>query len=141
MTRVFWDTMLFVYFLERHGELAPAVESLLARSLTRKDVLLTSYLALAEVLVGLKADGPSPQAAIQVIEELGFKFLEFDRGAVEPFRRLRRQNLLKAPDAMNLACAASADVDLFLTGDRALTRKRLHIPGIHFIVDFENPPF
>jgi hypothetical protein len=38
---------------------------------------------------------------------------------------------------MNLACAASARVDLFLTGDKQLMK--LNVPGIQFIADFENP--
>jgi hypothetical protein len=38
-----------------------------------------------------------------------------------------------------LACAASAGIDLFLTGDEQLTK--LDVPGIQFIADFKNPLF
>jgi hypothetical protein len=36
-----------------------------------------------------------------------------------------------------LACAASAGIDLFLTGDKQLVK--LDIPGIQFIADFNTP--
>jgi hypothetical protein len=36
-----------------------------------------------------------------------------------------------------LACAASAGVDLYLTGDKQLVK--LDVPGIQFIADFNAP--
>jgi predicted nucleic acid-binding protein len=44
---------------------------------------------------------------------------------------------LKIADAIHLACAASAGIDLFLTGDKQLTK--LDIPGIQFIAEFNTP--
>jgi hypothetical protein len=44
---------------------------------------------------------------------------------------------VKSADSINLACAASAGIDLFLTGDKQLMK--LNVPGIQFIADFENP--
>jgi hypothetical protein len=38
---------------------------------------------------------------------------------------------------VNLASAAGAGIDLFLTGDKQLMK--LEIPGIHFIADFDTP--
>jgi len=40
-------------------------------------------------------------------------------------------------DAVHLACAASAGMDLFLTGDGDL--QKLYVPGIQFIADYDNP--
>jgi len=46
MTRVFWDTMLFIYLLEGHPLYAPRVRDILARSYHRGDTLVTSCLAI-----------------------------------------------------------------------------------------------
>lgn len=140
MSRVFWDTMLLVYLVEGHKTFQPKVRSLLARSYQRGDVLLTSYLALGEVMAGIPQGSPVAGTLLSTLEEMGFAFVEFNRGSVEPFRQLRSLHKLKAPDAMQLACASSAKTDLFLTGDKELIRKKLYAPGIQFIADFENPP-
>jgi uncharacterized protein len=140
MTRVFWDTMLFVYLLEGHPKFGPLVEQLLKRSYERGDILLTSWLALAEVLAGMPSQSDEAKVFLQTVEEMGFRGMPFERGAVEVFRMLRRDRGLGAPDAIQLACAASARTDLFLTGDKELLRKRLHVPGIAFIADLEQAP-
>jgi predicted nucleic acid-binding protein len=83
---------------------------------------------------------PRPQKAATLratIREMGFTCLPFDEGAVAPFSRLRAKDKVKIADAIHLACAASAGIDLFLTGDKQLAR--LDIPGIQFIADFNNP--
>ena len=68
---------------------------------------------------------------------MGFSLLPFDGGAVAPFSILRAKERLKIADSIHLACAASAGIDLFLTGDKQLTR--LDVPGIQFIADFNSP--
>ena len=52
MSRIFWDTMLFVYLTEGHTEFAPLVGDALEHSYRRGDTLLTSHLALGEVMAG-----------------------------------------------------------------------------------------
>jgi predicted nucleic acid-binding protein len=138
VTRVFWDSMLFIYLLEGHRKYAPRVRTLLERSYQRNDLLLTSYLALAEMLVGASAS--TADTVLSTVEEMGFSFIQFDRECVEPFRSLRAKHGLRGPDAMHLACAAAAGTDLLLTGDEQLLKKGLHLPGIHFIASFENAP-
>jgi predicted nucleic acid-binding protein len=139
MSRIFWDTMLFIYFFEDHPVYAERVQQLLERSYRRGDTLFTSYLALGEMMAGT-AHSAAPQKAIAVrdnFEEMGFSLLPFDGGAVAPFSWLRAKERLKIADSIHLACAASAGIDLFLTGDKQLMR--LDIPGIQFIVDFTSP--
>jgi predicted nucleic acid-binding protein len=63
--------------------------------------------------------------------------LPFDDGAVAPFVSLRARQKLEIADSIHLACAASAGIDLFLTGDKQLAR--LDVAGIQFIADFNNP--
>lgn len=139
MSRIFWDTMLFIYLLEGHPADHKRVLYLLNRANDRGDVLYSSYLALGELLAGpMRLAKFGKESEIQeVLKEFGFTFLPFDEGAVAPFSRLRAIEKLKIADSIHLACAASAGIDLFLTGDKQLMR--LHVPGIQFIADFNTP--
>jgi predicted nucleic acid-binding protein len=141
MSRIYWDTMLFVYLLEGHPVYKQRTEELLDRSYQRGDLLFTSYLSLGEIMVGAENSfGPSKAHEIrEVIEEMGFAPLPFDSGAVIPFSHLRVKERLKIADSIHLACAASAGIDLFLTGDKRFSK--LNISGIQFIADFNNPLF
>ena len=99
--------------------------------------LLTSYLSVGEVMAG--GAGQHCKGAERVrakMVEMGFSFLPFDGKCVTPFAQLRSVMGLKAPDAIHLACAAAAGVDMFLTGDTQLLNRRLHVPGIQFIAHF-----
>lgn len=141
MSRIFWDTMLFIYLTEEHPVYFQRTQQLLDRTFRRKDELFSSYLALGEIMAGAeKSPDPKKAATIrQTLEEMGFSFLPFDGGAVAPFSRLRARERLKPADAIQLSCAASAGMDLFLTGDKQLTR--LDVPGIQFIADFTSSIF
>jgi predicted nucleic acid-binding protein len=139
MSRIFWDSMLSIYLLEDHPVFADRVQEVLERSFRRKDLLFTSYFALGEILAGAnKASNPSKTWAVQeTLQEIGFTYLPFDAGAVTPFSELRAKRKLKIADSIHLACAASAGIDLFLTGDKQLVK--LDVPGIQFIADFNAP--
>ncbi|MGA2276249.1 MAG: type II toxin-antitoxin system VapC family toxin [Terracidiphilus sp.] len=139
MSRIFWDSMLFIYLLEDHPAYYPRAIQLLGRARRRRDSLLTSHLALGEVMAGAEKS-PDPRKALavrEIVREMGFTCLPFDEGAVAPFSRLRARDKVKTADAIHLACAASAGVDLFLTGDEQLVK--LDVPGIQFIADFNTP--
>jgi predicted nucleic acid-binding protein len=139
MSRVFWDTMMFIYLLEGHEEYSDRVEELLNRSRRRRDTLFTSHLALGELMAGSERfDQPLKIAGVQkTLKEIGFSFLAFDQGAVKPFSVLRGREKLGTADSIHLACASSAGIDLFLTGDKRL--HKLIVSGIQFIADFNNP--
>ena len=139
MSRIFWDSMLFIYLLEDHATFSERVGQLLDRAYNRGDSLYTSYLVLGEVMASADKS-PQPRkvkAMRETVREMGFICLPFDEGAVAPFSRLRSKERLKIADAIHLACAASAGIDLFLTGDKQLTK--LDIPGIQFIAEFNTP--
>jgi uncharacterized protein len=138
VSRIFWDTMLLVYVLEGNPAHRRRVDELLARSRRRGDALFTSYLAAGELAAGTEKTSPQKAATIlKVLEEIGFSFLAFDKGSVAPFSKLRAGKRVRSADAIHLACASSARIDLFLTGDRELTA--LDVPGIQFIADFNSP--
>jgi predicted nucleic acid-binding protein len=130
--------MLFIYLLEGHPVFAERAEYLLARSYQRGDALFTSHLAAGEVLAGaVKSSDPGKVVTMrETMGEMGFTYLPFDAGAVEPFSWLRARRKIKTADAIHLACAASAGMDLFLTGDKALLG--IDVPGIQFIAEFSS---
>lgn len=137
MSRIYWDSMLLIYLLEGNPAYSKRVQHLLQRSFERGDSLHTSYLAYGEVMAGA-IDSPKKSEVIRTtMEEMGFSYLPFDAGAVMPFSHLRAKNRLKAADAIHLACAASAGIDLFLTGAKQLIG--LDVAGIQFIADFNTP--
>ena len=137
MSRIFWDTMLLIYLLEGNPAYRPRSEELLARSRRRGDALFTSCLALGEISAGTeKLSSQKPGFVRNALNEMGFSFLPFDLNSVTAFSLLRGRLKVKIADSIHLACAASAGIDLFLTGDKQLVR--LDVPGIQFIADFNS---
>ncbi|HWZ51504.1 MAG TPA: PIN domain-containing protein [Granulicella sp.] len=133
MTRIFWDTMLFIYLFQADAQFGDRVAYLRRRSQERGDEICTSALALGEILAGVLRDKSSAEAArVRAgIQSAGVRILPFDASAADTFGRIRVKHRTSAADSIHLACAAAAGIDLFLTGDKNLTK--LHIPGIKFI--------
>ena len=52
MSRVYWDTMLFIYWLEENPQFGKRVDAIWSRMQERDDQLITGALALGEVLAG-----------------------------------------------------------------------------------------
>jgi len=139
MSRVFWDTNLFIYFLEGNNQLSVDTRRLRKSMLTRGDQLLTSALTLGEVLV--KPLERQDRALCSRYEEAITKtasLLLFDAKAAWKYAEIRLDRSVRAPDAVQLACAASAQVDLFVTNDRRLQGKQ--VKGIQFIVALDQVP-
>lgn len=139
MSRIFWDTNVFIYLLEGHGPASERAVALRKAMLVRGDQLLTSTLTLGEVLVKPLERGESElyrkyEAAILETSLT----ISFDAKAARIYAALRCDRSLHAPDAIQLACAAGAGVDLFITNDARLQNKR--VEGIEFIVPLERAP-
>ena len=132
MSRIFWDTNLFVYLFEDRSERAEQVVSLRQRMIERNDELLTSTLTLGEILVKPLQAGDQTLAGHyeQAITSTA-TVVPFDQAAAHSFAMVRRDSSIGPADAVQLACASVAGVDLFITNDRRLARKV--VPGIHFI--------
>jgi uncharacterized protein len=130
--------MLFIYLLERNPTYFGRVQWLLERSYAREDRLFTSFLGLGEVMAGAaRSTVPGKTEQIRaLIDEMGFSYLPFAEAAVYTFARLRAIHRVKSADAIHLASAAAAGIDLFLTGDQELTK--LSVPGIYSIADFDS---
>ncbi len=132
MSRIFWDTNLFVYLLEDKGELTERVLSLRERMIERNDELLTSALTLGELLVKpMEAGNDILMRRYEQAIATAATVVPFDQAAASVFAAVRRDRTIQPPDAIQLACASVAGVDLFITNDKRLSRSI--VPGIHFI--------
>jgi predicted nucleic acid-binding protein len=140
LATIFWDTNLFIYLLEDSPGFGASVQELRRRMLHRNDRLFTSALTIGEVLVKPLSMGnrvladryralfSSPQLTVS---PFGFE-------AAEAYARIRQDRGLNPADAIQLACAAAAEVDLFITNDGRLSRK--NVPGIKFISGLSEAP-
>jgi len=136
MSRVFWDTNLFIYLLEGSGERARRVVGLRERMLARGDQLYTSALTLGEILVKpAQAGDTTLQQEYEQTLSAGAVIVPFDQPAARAYAVIRRDRNIRPPDAIQLACAVSARVDLFITNDDRLSQKV--IPGIQFVTSLE----
>jgi len=139
MSRIFWDSNLFIYLFENNPQYAQVVEDLYRKMLERRDQLLTSTLTVGEVLVKPIAAGD---------ESLGRRYerilnntavvIPFDTNVARRYAMVRATTSIKGPDAVQLACASEARVDLFITNDNHL--KGRHVEGIQFIVALDQVP-
>ena len=131
--RICWDTMLFIHFFEDNGPRRLELARAYLESVRRDDEILASCLTIGELFAGagVLPDGPGEATLRAKVGEMRLVLLPFAQEAIDIFAELRSVQKVKAPDAMNLACAGAAGVDLFLTYDKALLR--LQVPGIKFI--------
>jgi len=139
MSRIFWDTNLFIYLFEEYGTLSERARAIRARMLERGDQLLTSTLTLGELLVK-----PTENGALDLCKRYedalvnGAVLLPFGVKAAVHYARLRCDRSIRAPDAIQLACAGAAGVDLFITNDERLQSKR--VEGIQFMTSLRGAP-
>lgn len=136
MSRVFWDTNLFIYLIEGYPGLSDKVVELRQRMLERRDELYTSTLTLGEVLVKpVEAGDVGLQQQYERLLTSGATVVSFDRPAARRYAAIRVDRGIRPPDAIQLACAAEAGADLFITNDDRLSRKV--VSGIQFISSLE----
>ena len=139
MSRIFWDTNLFIYLFEGSKTFSNQVMNLRSRMLLRGDQLFTSAITLGEILVKpiQNADSKAATYYRKLITTTAV-VIPFEEKAALVYARVRADRSLRPPDAIQLACAATAGVDLFITNDIRLHSKQ--IPGIQFIVPLERVP-
>ena len=136
LSRIFWDTNLFIYLFDDYGELTQTVAELRRRMIDRGDQLFTSTLTLGEILVKPHEKGDHELAkkyerALQATASI----IPFDHQAALRYSSLRQDCSLKGPDAIQLACAAQGQTDLFITSDQRLAGKI--VSGIQFVTSLQ----
>jgi len=143
MSRIFWDTNLFIYLFENyeHKDLSKRTIALRRRMIERGDQLLTSTMTVGEILVKPQVRGD--QATAKIYEDSISRsalVIPFDLKAARIYASLRatRKREVSPPDAIQLSCAASVGVDLFITNDERLKDER--VPGIQFVTSLDRAP-
>lgn len=139
MSRIYWDSILFIYWLDDNPHFAQRVASIYARMGERRDELITSAVTLGEVLAGVNRRGLISRAGEvrnQLLSLLS-EVVPFTADTANHYATIRGRMKIASPDAIHLACAASAGTDLFLTNDKNLVGKI--IPGIQFIASLDTP--
>ena len=136
MSRVYWDTMLFIYWLEDHPQYARRVDAIRSRMDQRHDQLITGAFTFGEVLAGVYRKG-TPQLAddtSRLLQNTVAEVVPFTLETADRYACIRATGITPA-DAIHLASAAQAGTDLFLTNDKRLVGKI--VPGIQFIDSLE----
>ena len=139
MSRIYWDTMLFIYWLEGNPNLGKRVDAIWSRMQERNDQLITGALALGEVLAGAYKRGADKQRIQDVraaLESAVSEVVPFTSETADLFGQIKGSLKIPSADAIHLACAASVGIDLFLTNDRNLVGRV--IPGIQFIAGIDS---
>jgi predicted nucleic acid-binding protein len=133
MSRVYWDSMLFIYWLEDHPQYAKQVDAIHSRMKQRQDRLITGAFTFGEVLAGTYREGHAELADQfrTLLRSVVAEIVPFTVETAEHYARIRGSLGTTPADAIHLASAAQAGTDLFLTNDKSLVGKI--VPGIQFI--------
>jgi predicted nucleic acid-binding protein len=137
MSRIYWDSMIFVYVIEKNPAYFSIVKTVHEAMKRRGDTLCTSIFTLGEVLVGPRKSGS--QFGVDRIRNYfagdTISILPFTFETAEQFALIRSWTGASPSDAIHLAAAAEAQVDVFLTNDTNLLR--LKVPGIPLIASLD----
>jgi predicted nucleic acid-binding protein len=123
--KLFLDACSIIYLLESHQQQGQETRLLITQALQNKTQLIVSRLSLLECRVlPLKEKNTSllesynrffQLPSVQIIE------LTADVINIATDIRANYSQSLRTPDALQLACALSANADQFLTGDKKLS--------------------
>ena len=81
MSRIFWDTNLFIYLIEDFRDLSERVTTLRRRMLERGDELYTSALTLGEILIKpMEAGNETLARRYESVLLQGAEIIPFDVG-------------------------------------------------------------
>jgi predicted nucleic acid-binding protein len=139
MSKVFFDTNMFIYMFEGLEPFRSMVLEIRRRMIDRGDQIVTSAMTLGEVLVK-----PTKLGQTSLIEQYDrairstARVISFDASVSWRYASLRATHTLRNADAIQLACASHFGVDLFITNDQNL--HKLNVPGIGFIAPLEKVP-
>ena len=138
MSRIYWDTMLFIYWLEDHPQYGDRVQQIFERMRGRQDRLCTSTFAVGEMLVGFhKRHAIETAARVRTFfRQDSVEVIPYTLETADLYAEIRAGSGLSSAEAIHLACAASVGTDLFLTNDDKLVGRV--IPGIQFIAGLDS---
>jgi len=143
MMSLFWDSMLFIYLIEKNPTLYDKVIALWDDICKKKETpLITSVFTLGEVLVKpfkeKKNDLVVSYRSLLLGNPERIRLVKIDEKVAEKYAEIRAmypRGKVKPPDALQLACAASYGVEAFVTNDDRLVG--ISISGIERIVSLD----
>ena len=137
MSRVYWDSMLFIYLLEVNPIFGAQVRRMHEGMVRRDDTLCTSVFTVGEVLTGPRKrdDAAGISGLKKFFGGKDVEILPFAIEAADQYSVIRATTRVSQADGIHLASAAAAGVDLFVTNDGEL--QKLRIPGIRFFADLD----
>lgn len=139
MSKIFFDTNLFIYLFEGLEPNRSRVIAIRKRMIERGDRIVTTAMTLGEVLVK-----PTKLGQTTLVEQYDrairttAQVISFDPSVAWRYASLRATHTIRNADAIQLACAAHVGVDLFITNDTKL--QSLNVPGIGFIAPLDRVP-
>jgi predicted nucleic acid-binding protein len=126
--KIFWDTNIFIYLWE-DSPLQTEARQFSRAIIEGGHTVLTSALTVGEILAQPTRRGDATITEAYLAEFRAMPVISFDLVAAKGFAQLRaRHPAVRPPDAIQLACAAAAETDLFVTNDTRLSH--LTIPGV-----------
>lgn len=137
MSRIYWDTMLFIYWLEDNPRFAKRVGEIRSRMESRNDYLITGAFTFGEVLAGVysRASAELVREVKDALKQTVSEVIPFNLETADHYARIRGSLGVSPADAIHLASAAHSGTDLFITNDKRLLGKI--VPGIHFIASLD----
>ncbi len=137
MTRIYWDSMLFIYVLEANPAFGPKTRKILNQIVARGYTLTTSVFSIGEILTGPRRHGSisGADAVKKYFLSGAVEVLPFTETTADRYSLIRGANRVTQADAIHLATAAEAGVDVFFTNDGDL--RKLSIAGIKLFADLD----
>ncbi|WP_432742936.1 PIN domain-containing protein [Methylobacter sp. G7] len=123
--KLFLDACSIIYLIESHQQQGQNTRSLITQALQNNAQLLVSRLSFLECRVlPLKEKNDSLLESYNRFFQLpSLQIIELSADVVNIATDLRASysNSLRTPDALQIACALTANADQFLTGDKKLS--------------------
>lgn len=129
---VYVDTMILIYSVERFPSDWPLIEPLWQSAQSGSIEIVSSELALMEVLVGpLKSGNITLEKAFeQALLGTEMRLLPITQPILREAARLRATTKLRTPDALHATTAQQAGCVLFVTNDAGFRA----VPGLPFVI-------
>jgi predicted nucleic acid-binding protein len=124
VTRIYWDSNLFIYLHEGHPEFGPFVRRIYESIIARNDTLCTSVFTIGEVLtLPLRMKDDTAIAAIRDSMLSGeVELIPYTLAMAQRYAEIRAAVQVKPADALHFATAIETRVSLFITNDHQLQK-------------------
>ena len=129
--------MVFIYWIEGNPKFVDRVDEIYRRIRDRGDTLCTSVFTLGELLVGprLKNNQIVETQIRRMLTGSEVELLPINETTMLHYAQIRATTGASSADAIHLASASQAEVDLFITNDSRL--RNFIVPGINFLAGID----